>query len=80
VVHPEVQMVDESGRVDDVKMERALTPSRHLNSIDKFYIRDDEGTLLDEPQLVSFITSPAPNAGAAADNRASSLWGLGGSF
>ncbi len=29
--------------------------------------RDDEGTLLDEPQLVSFITSPAPNAGAAAN-------------
>lgn len=32
-------------------------------------IRDDEGALLDEPQLVSFITSAAPNAGAAADNR-----------
>ena len=32
-------------------------------------IRDDEGALLDQPQLVSFITSPAPNAGAAADNR-----------
>ena len=35
--------------------------------------RDDEGTLLDEPQLVSFITSPAPNAGAAADNRPEEL-------
>ena len=31
--------------------------------------RDDEGNLLDEPQLASFITSPAPNAGAAANNR-----------
>jgi uncharacterized protein (TIGR02452 family) len=31
--------------------------------------RDDEGRLLDEPRLVSFITSAAPNAGAAADNR-----------
>jgi uncharacterized protein (TIGR02452 family) len=31
--------------------------------------RDDDGTLLDEPRLVSFITSPAPNAGAIADNR-----------
>ncbi len=35
--------------------------------------RDDDGTLLDEPQLVSFITSPAPNAGAAADNRPEEL-------
>ena len=35
--------------------------------------RDDEGTLLDEPQLVSFITSPAPNAGATADNRPAEL-------
>jgi len=35
--------------------------------------RDDEGTLLDEPQLVSFITSPAPSAGAAADNRPEEL-------
>jgi uncharacterized protein (TIGR02452 family) len=36
-------------------------------------IRDDEGALLDEPQLVNFITSPAPNAGAAADNRPAEL-------
>jgi uncharacterized protein (TIGR02452 family) len=35
--------------------------------------RDDEGTLLEEPHLVSFITSPAPNAGAAADNRPEEL-------
>ena len=35
--------------------------------------RDDDGTLLDEPQLVSFITSPAPNAGAIADNRPAEL-------
>jgi len=31
--------------------------------------RDDDGRLLDEPRLVSFITSAAPNAGAAAANR-----------
>lgn len=31
--------------------------------------RDDEGRLLDEPRLVTFITSAAPNAGAAASNR-----------
>lgn len=30
--------------------------------------RDDEGTLLEEPHLASFITSAAPNAGAAARN------------
>lgn len=35
--------------------------------------RDDDGTLLDEPQLVSFITSAAPNAGAAAKNRPDEL-------
>lgn len=35
--------------------------------------RDDEGALLDEPQLVSFITSPAPNAGATAENRPKEL-------
>lgn len=35
--------------------------------------RDDEGELLDEPQLVSFITSPAPNAGAVADSRPEEL-------
>jgi uncharacterized protein (TIGR02452 family) len=28
-------------------------------------IRDDDGWLLDEPLLVGFITSPAPNAGVA---------------
>jgi uncharacterized protein (TIGR02452 family) len=36
-------------------------------------IRDDNGTLLDQPQLVTFITSAAPNAGAAADNRPEEL-------
>lgn len=35
--------------------------------------RDDEGRLLDEPHLVSFITSPAPNAGAIAYNRPEEL-------
>jgi uncharacterized protein (TIGR02452 family) len=32
-------------------------------------IRDDDGTLLEEPPLVTFITSAAPNAGAAAKSR-----------
>lgn len=32
-------------------------------------IRDDEGTLLDEPRLATIITSAAPNAGAIAKNR-----------
>lgn len=31
-------------------------------------IRDDDGSLLDEPRLATFITSAAPNAGAAANN------------
>jgi uncharacterized protein (TIGR02452 family) len=35
--------------------------------------RDDDGTLLEEPRLVSFITSAAPNAGAAADKRPEEL-------
>jgi uncharacterized protein (TIGR02452 family) len=35
--------------------------------------RDDDGALLDQPQLVSFITSPAPNAGAAVNNRPKEL-------
>jgi uncharacterized protein (TIGR02452 family) len=32
-------------------------------------IRDDDGTLLEQPHFVSFITSAAPNAGAIAVNR-----------
>ncbi len=32
-------------------------------------IRNDDGDLLSQPLLASFITSPAPNAGATADNR-----------
>jgi len=35
--------------------------------------RDDEGTLFEEPQLATFITSAAPNAGAAAKNRPEEL-------
>jgi uncharacterized protein (TIGR02452 family) len=35
--------------------------------------RDDEGNLLDEPIAATFITSPAPNAGAVADNAAGEL-------
>ncbi len=36
-------------------------------------IRDDDGNLLDEPQIAGFITSAAPNAGAAGDNRPAEL-------
>ncbi|MCI0743674.1 MAG: TIGR02452 family protein [Gemmataceae bacterium] len=32
-------------------------------------IRTDDGRLLETPRLASFITSAAPNAGAAADKR-----------
>lgn len=40
--------------------------------------RDDDGRLLDEPQLVTFITSAAPNAGAAAVNRPEELHSIPG--
>lgn len=36
-------------------------------------IRDDGGALLEEPRLAAFITSAAPNAGAAADDRPEEL-------
>lgn len=36
-------------------------------------IRNDDGALLETPLLATFITSPAPNAGAAADNRPEEL-------
>lgn len=54
---------------------------RHRNSASLLYsdamiyspecpiIRDDEGELLDEPRFATFITSPAPNAGAMKNNR-----------
>jgi uncharacterized protein (TIGR02452 family) len=35
--------------------------------------RDDDGKLLDEPQMAAFITSAAPNAGATATNRPTEL-------
>lgn len=35
--------------------------------------RDDDGVLLPEPYLVTFITSPAPNAGALAQNQPADL-------
>ncbi|MCC2670475.1 MAG: hypothetical protein K0Q72_2946, partial [Armatimonadetes bacterium] len=35
--------------------------------------RDDEGRLLEEPRLAGFITSAAPNAGAALDSRPEEL-------
>jgi uncharacterized protein (TIGR02452 family) len=36
-------------------------------------IRDDDGNLLEEPRVVTFITSAAPNAGATARNRPEEL-------
>ena len=42
--------------------------------------RDDDGKLLDEPQMAAFITSAAPNAGAAADNRPAELPSIPGVF
>lgn len=42
--------------------------------------RDDDGNLLDEPQLAAFITSAAPNAGAAANNRPAELPSIPGVF
>jgi uncharacterized protein (TIGR02452 family) len=36
-------------------------------------IRADDGTLLEEPRLATFITSAAPNAGATANNRRDEL-------
>src|SRR5439155_6866731 len=35
--------------------------------------RGDDGSLLEEPQTATFITSAAPNAGAAASNRPEEL-------
>lgn len=35
--------------------------------------RDDDGALLDQPQQVAFITSAAPNAGAAVSNQPEAL-------
>ena len=43
-------------------------------------IRDDDGALLDEPRLATFITSAAPNAGAAAVNRPAELPTIPGVF
>jgi uncharacterized protein (TIGR02452 family) len=42
--------------------------------------RDDDGQLLDEPRLAAFITSAAPNAGAAANNRPEELPSIPGVF
>ena len=42
--------------------------------------RDDDGKLLDEPQMAAFITSAAPNAGAAAGNRPAELPSIPGVF
>jgi hypothetical protein len=36
-------------------------------------IRDDDGVLLEQPHRVTFVTSPAPNAGAIADHRPADL-------
>jgi uncharacterized protein (TIGR02452 family) len=42
--------------------------------------RDDDGKLLDEPRMAAFITSAAPNAGAAANNRPAELPSIPGVF
>lgn len=46
----------------------ALYTDAMILSPDCPVIRDDDGSLLEEPRLATFITSPAPNAGAAAGN------------
>lgn len=46
----------------------ALYTDAMILSPDCPVIRDDDGSLLEEPRLATFITSPAPNAGAAASN------------
>jgi uncharacterized protein (TIGR02452 family) len=43
-------------------------------------IRDEDGSLLDEPRTAAFITSAAPNAGAAADGRPAELPAIPGVF
>ncbi len=40
------------------------------------FIRDDEGTLLEEPVIATVITSPAPNAGAVAANEPEAVPGI----
>jgi uncharacterized protein (TIGR02452 family) len=42
--------------------------------------RDEDGRLLEEPQMAAIITSAAPNAGAAADNRPAELPAIPGVF
>lgn len=37
------------------------------------FIRDDEGVLLEEPVIATVITSPAPNAGAVANNEPAAI-------
>jgi len=46
----------------------ALYTDAMILSPDCPVFRDDDGQLLDVPRVVSFITSPAPNAGAIATN------------
>ncbi|HET9958182.1 MAG TPA: TIGR02452 family protein [Polyangiaceae bacterium] len=50
-----------------------LYTDRMVLSPDCPVFRDDRGELLPSPQLVTFITSPAPNAGAIAENRPEEL-------
>ena len=47
-----------------------LYSERIIYSPDCPVFRNDEGTLLEEPYLVDFITSPAPNAGEIRRNQA----------
>ena len=50
-----------------------LYSDRMIYSPDCPVFKQDDGTLLEEPYLVDFITSPAPNAGAILRNRPKDL-------
>ena len=51
-----------------------LYSDRMILSPDCPVFRDDDGTLLAQPYLVTFITSAAPNAGALAENQPKDLF------
>lgn len=50
-----------------------LYSDRMIYSPDCPVFKKDDGTLLEEPYLVDFITSPAPNAGAILRNKPKDL-------
>ena len=56
------------------KVNKTLLYSNHMiYSADCPVFRLDDGTLLEKPYLVDFLTSPAPNRGALANNEPHSL-------